>query len=182
MRPYDRKDCCQYRPPFCHWTGGFPASSDAGVTHLRCTFLSKALKIIYYPRFAVVSELILLYFLFNKLVICFICRILAFRSVTPVHPLRIRSHLVVPRYSRLLPAAGDKETSLGHIDSHVSAVPHLIAAYVRVRTIPSVASLEACEPRTSNGRVLVDVWASGLIRWKTGQCFGISNSPARIAP
>ena len=56
---------------------------------------------------------------------------------------------------RLNIRARQKRLSLGHIDSHVSAVPHLIAAYVRVRTIPSVASLEACEPRTSNGRVLV---------------------------
>ena len=107
--------------------------------------------------FAVVFELILLYFLFNKLVICFICRILEFRSVTPVYPLRIRSHLNV-------------------------SGPHAFASYIRARQrdfprlyrqsrqrrpapnrrirqgvapFPSAASLEACEPRTSNGRVLV---------------------------
>ena len=108
MRPSDRPGLLPVPTPVCHWTGGFPASSDAGVTHLRCTFLLKALKMIFYPRFAVIFELILLYFLFNKLVICFICRILAFRSVTPVYPLRIRSHLSV-------------------------SGPHAFASYIRAR-------------------------------------------------
>ena len=36
--PYDRPGLSPVPTPVCHWTGGFPASSDAGVTHLSVLF------------------------------------------------------------------------------------------------------------------------------------------------
>ena len=36
--PYDRPGLLPVPTPVCHWTGGFPASSDAGVTYLSVLF------------------------------------------------------------------------------------------------------------------------------------------------
>ena len=121
---------------------------------------------VFCPRFAVIFELILLYFLFNKLVICFICRILAFRSVTPAYPLQIRSHLDVsgPHAFALNIRARQRDFPWSYRQSRQRrpAPNRRIrqGSHHSLRWRP----LRANGPRTSNGRVFVDVWASGFVQ------------------
>jgi len=58
MRPYDRPGLSPVPTPVCHWTGGCPASSGTGVTHVKVYFSVESTKDEILPAKAEIFELI----------------------------------------------------------------------------------------------------------------------------